>query len=129
MKTEKRWGTAEEFAIKSMAQTRASAKALRNAFGWVAELAGFESTPAEEMSYDRSPVPANARVVSTIDDELAYEQLGETDGDMRAPTGASVSFVCADTHTPISKAEHDYSLKFYGRPLSRSAQQQAKRIK
>ena len=49
MKTERRWGSADEYAIKSMAQTRASAKALRNAFGWVAELAGLESTPAEEM--------------------------------------------------------------------------------
>lgn len=49
MKSERRWGSADEYAVKSMAQTRASAKALRNAFGWVAELAGLESTPAEEM--------------------------------------------------------------------------------
>jgi hypothetical protein len=49
MKTERRWATADEYAIKSMAQTRAAAKALRNAFGWVAEMAGYQSTPAEEM--------------------------------------------------------------------------------
>jgi len=49
MKAENNWKSRDEFAVKSMAQTRASAKALRNAFGWVAELAGYSSTPAEEM--------------------------------------------------------------------------------
>jgi hypothetical protein len=49
MKVERNWAGRDEFAVKSMAQTRASAKALRNAFGWVAELAGYSSTPAEEM--------------------------------------------------------------------------------
>ena len=49
LKSERNWAKRDEYAIKSMAQTRASAKALRNAFGWVAELAGLESTPAEEM--------------------------------------------------------------------------------
>ena len=50
MTAERNWANREEFAVKSMAQTRASAKALRNAFGWVAELAGYQSTPAEEMT-------------------------------------------------------------------------------
>lgn len=49
MRSERNWANRDEYAIKSMAQTRASAKALRNGFGWVAELAGLESTPAEEM--------------------------------------------------------------------------------
>jgi hypothetical protein len=49
MKSEANWNSRDEFAIKSMAQTRACAKALRNAFGWVAEMAGYESTPSEEM--------------------------------------------------------------------------------
>lgn len=46
---EQRWGDADEYAVRSMAQTRTAAKALRNAFGWVAELAGYSATPAEEM--------------------------------------------------------------------------------
>ena len=49
LRSERNWATRDEFALKSMAQTRAAAKALRNAFGWVAELAGYQSTPAEEM--------------------------------------------------------------------------------
>lgn len=37
------------FQLRSMAQTRAMAKALRNVFAWVVVLAGFKATPAEEM--------------------------------------------------------------------------------
>lgn len=39
----------EEYAIISMAQTRAISKAYRNSIGWIMKLAGYESTPAEEM--------------------------------------------------------------------------------
>lgn len=119
MTTEKRWGTAEEFAIKSMAQTRASAKALRNAFGWVAELATdpetglkVQSTPAEEMNYDRSPVPARAKVTT-------YTQP-EDSGHKGEPV--SPELVCADTGNTISKAEYDFSMRVYGLPLSFGAQ-------
>lgn len=38
------------FQLRSMAQTRASAKALRNVFAWVVVLAGYRPTPAEEMT-------------------------------------------------------------------------------
>jgi hypothetical protein len=41
--------TFDEYAILSMAQTRAIGKAYRNVIGWVMKLAGYESTPAEEM--------------------------------------------------------------------------------
>ena len=39
----------DEYAILSMAQTRAIGKAYRNLVGWVMKLAGYESTPKEEM--------------------------------------------------------------------------------
>lgn len=39
----------QEFAISSMAQTRATGKACRNILGWVMKAAGYEATPAEEM--------------------------------------------------------------------------------
>lgn len=38
------------FQLKSMAQTRACAKALRNVFSWVVVLAGFKPNVAEELS-------------------------------------------------------------------------------
>jgi len=49
MRDESNWKTKPEFQLKSMAQTRASAKALRNILAWVSVLAGYEGTPAEEM--------------------------------------------------------------------------------
>ncbi len=49
MKDEPNWKSKPLFQLRSMAQTRAMAKALRSRFGFVAVLAGFKPTPAEEM--------------------------------------------------------------------------------
>lgn len=50
---EEKWGGGDRkpplFQLSSMAQTRACAKALRNVLSWVAVLAGYRPTPAEEM--------------------------------------------------------------------------------
>jgi hypothetical protein len=64
---EKRWKTADEYAIRSMAQTRATAKALRMPLGFVMHLAGYQVTPAEEMTFakdqgwDRAPASATPK--------------------------------------------------------------------
>lgn len=39
----------DEYAVASMAQTRAIGKAYRNLIGWVINMSGYEATPAEEM--------------------------------------------------------------------------------
>jgi len=46
---EKMWSQREDFALRSMAQTRATSKALRLPLGFVVTLAGYDATPAEEM--------------------------------------------------------------------------------
>jgi len=46
---EQNWRGKPDFQIRSMAQTRACAKALRLALGFVMAMAGYEATPAEEM--------------------------------------------------------------------------------
>ena len=51
----------QEFAIASMAQTRAIGKAYRNILAWIIRAAGYEPTPAEEMDYsgnDQAAKPA-----------------------------------------------------------------------
>jgi hypothetical protein len=54
----------QEFAIASMAQTRAIGKAYRNILAWIIRAAGYEPTPAEEMDYAGNvPTPAAAPVV------------------------------------------------------------------
>lgn len=43
----------EEYAIASMAQTRAIGKAYRNILGWIVKLAGYEGTPSEEINSEQ----------------------------------------------------------------------------
>lgn len=43
------------FQLRSMAQTRACAKALRNVLAWVVVLAGYKPTVAEELTGDEEP--------------------------------------------------------------------------
>jgi len=46
---EPNWKGKPLYALKSMAQTRAGAKAMRQLLSWVAVLAGYEPTPKEEV--------------------------------------------------------------------------------
>lgn len=62
-RAERTWRTRDDYAIYSMAQTRATGKAYRSALSWLMKMAGFEATPAEEM-----PEPAPAAPTRTIDD-------------------------------------------------------------
>lgn len=48
------WRDRPDYALRSMAQTRAAAKALRIAFAYIPVLAGFAPTPAEEVE-EESP--------------------------------------------------------------------------
>jgi hypothetical protein len=52
MNDEPNWKSKPAFQLRSMAQTRACAKALRQVLAWVAVLAGYRPTPAEEMTVD-----------------------------------------------------------------------------
>jgi hypothetical protein len=49
LRTETRWGRADDYAVRSMAQTRSISKALSAPLRFIVTLAGFEGTPAEEM--------------------------------------------------------------------------------
>jgi hypothetical protein len=46
---ESKWHDKPLFQLKSMAQTRAAAKCLRNVLAWVVVMAGYAPTPAEEV--------------------------------------------------------------------------------
>jgi hypothetical protein len=72
---ESRWQHADEYAIKSMAITRASGKAYRIPLSFLAVMAGLEVTPAEEMPSnvhnDSSHRPAHT---PNQNDDLATEK-------------------------------------------------------
>jgi len=49
VRDEPTWKAREDYALRGMAQTRATSRALRIPLGFVMKLAGFEATSAEEM--------------------------------------------------------------------------------
>jgi hypothetical protein len=55
---EAKWSDKPLFQLRSMAQTRAQAKALRNVLAWVVVMAGYNPTPAEEMDGVRQQASA-----------------------------------------------------------------------
>lgn len=64
LRGERNWKDRDDFALRSMAQTRATAKCLRMPLGFVMTLAGYEATPAEEMTHEMGhesrPAPRQA---------------------------------------------------------------------
>lgn len=46
---ERNWKGRDDYAVRSMAQTRATGKAMRLPLGFIVVLAGYSATPAEEM--------------------------------------------------------------------------------
>jgi hypothetical protein len=98
---EANWAKKPLFQLKSMAQTRACSKALRNVLAWVVVLAGFSPTPAEEMTGQehsvtdqkaptkepqRKVVPATKENRMKLDQELSdycmFPGTGEVDQDL-----------------------------------------------
>ena len=64
----------DEYAILSMAQTRAIGKAYRNLLAWLMKAAGFEATPAEEMDFARDEAPTKKpKVVEVVAEEIPVE--------------------------------------------------------
>ena len=64
----------DEYAILSMAQTRAIGKAYRNLLAWLMKAAGFEATPAEEMDFAKDEAPAKKpKVVEVVAEEMPVE--------------------------------------------------------
>ena len=55
-----KWQDKPLYQLKSMAQTRACAKTLRNVLAWVVVLAGYQPTPAEEMDNEEKPPAVQA---------------------------------------------------------------------
>jgi hypothetical protein len=63
---EPKWAGKPLFQLRSMAQTRACAKVLRNVLAWVVVLAGYGATPAEELPIENpTPKRSGARTAET----------------------------------------------------------------
>lgn len=74
---EKRWGEADKYARRSMAVTRAVGKSYRLTFGWVMSMAGYETTPEEEMPQSERLQPAfvNTYAQKPLDPSVTTQQF------------------------------------------------------
>ena len=84
-KNEKRgpWKSADDYARLSMAQTRATSKALKGPLGFVISLAGYQTTPAEEMTFIEADPVAEVEPATPpelISAEAATEIVTAADG-------------------------------------------------
>jgi hypothetical protein len=81
-KNEKRgpWKSADDYARLSMAQTRATSKALKGPLGFVISLAGYQTTPAEEMTFIEADPVAEVEPPELISAEAATEIVTAADG-------------------------------------------------
>lgn len=79
---EANWKNKELWQLRSMAQTRACAKALRNVLYWIVVLAGYSATPAEEMNHGGAPPVNNWRKF-----RKELKDLGVAEGDVAGYLG------------------------------------------
>ena len=54
-RAERQWSDRDDFALRSMAQTRAVSRTLRQCIGFIVKLSGFDATPADEMPQEEKP--------------------------------------------------------------------------
>jgi hypothetical protein len=66
------WNTAPSYAVRSMSITRATGKAFRLGFSWIMQLAGYETTPGEEMIGDEPAETPKPRVPVATKKEAAH---------------------------------------------------------
>jgi hypothetical protein len=67
------------FQLRSMAQTRSNAKALKNRFAWIVVLAGYSATPAEEMIHHDDPPPDEGKPPMTPPQEKKDHAIKDPD--------------------------------------------------
>lgn len=73
---EQTWKNRDDFAIRSMAQTRAVSKALRHPLGFIMTLAGYEATPESEMS-DASVEPVRNETPAGLPKPQSWKDIEE----------------------------------------------------
>lgn len=90
----------QEFAIASMAQTRAIGKAYRNILAWIIRAAGYEPTPAEEMDYSgNEPAKVEQRQVEPTEKKATMKAASTKEAEAPAavaePETAGVKYASA----------------------------------
>lgn len=109
----------DEYAILSMAQTRAIGKASRNLVGWIMKLAGYEGTPSEEMT------KFGGEIVKTVDQEQTSKN--ETPDNIIYCHGARKGG-CPDGASINNLKQVDFTTSLYKKPLCRNCYKEMQKI-
>lgn len=92
-RSENLWRNRDDYALRSMAQTRATAKALRQPLGFVVALAGYDDTPADELPReDGAPssgpqAPEGAPMISSAQNAKIGAMLRDLEQQYPKPEG------------------------------------------
>lgn len=115
MRSEKKWTGRDEFQLRSMAQTRACAKALRNVLSWVVVLAGYKPTPAEELDAEvvsvKAPTTAPAYVVPEEVERISEAQMKMLTAMLRDKANLNLPADAAKVLTMV-KSKYNVDVKF-----------------
>ncbi|WBA42325.1 hypothetical protein [Hymenobacter canadensis] len=96
----------QEFAIMSMAQTRAIGKAYRNILAWIIRAAGYEPTPAEEMDYGGNTPAAAQPAMAVVPASAPVSVAAEAPAPMKAVAAdAPAAEVSAPAYASASQKE------------------------
>jgi hypothetical protein len=102
---EDKWKTKANFQIKSMAQTRACAKAFRNVYSWIVVLSGYQPTPAEEMDSKDD----NEEKVMTKQEAEEFKKKNSIKN--------SVELKCSVCGEVLPKKVYDWSMSHFNKQL------------
>ncbi len=106
MRAEKNWSNRDDYALRSMAQTRAMGKALRMPLGFIAVLAGYDPLPADEVpagGFDREPitVPVGAPGQTMVN---FGKHKGHTIGEIAQTDKGYIKWLAEESSRPDVKA-------------------------
>lgn len=96
----------DEYAILSMAQTRAEGKAFRMLLSWIMKAAGFEATPAEEMDFSKVPEPDFSDVPDEGERQLLRQLVYSSDLNAEEKEAAMTSIDFCGTYKMYEKIQH-----------------------
>lgn len=87
-RAESTWAQRDDYALRSMAQTRATSKAFKGVLGFIVTMAGYESTPSDEMpGGDATQVnPMGTAASDALSDTLNAALHWAADNRLIAPT-------------------------------------------
>lgn len=101
----------DEYAILSMAQTRAEGKAFRMLLSWIMKAAGFEATPAEEMDFAKQPEPDFSDVPDEGERQILRNLVYSSDLNNEEKEAAMTAIDLCTNYKTYEKIQHRLEIR------------------